>query len=56
MLEKLESYIGREKIQKELDKLSPTGKMKIDEYPKGEKAVMAVRNKINQLLRKAIKG
>lgn len=56
VLEKLESYIGREKIQKELDKLSPTGKMKIDEYPKGEKAVMAVRNKINQLLRKAIKG
>ncbi|MBO4632474.1 MAG: DUF4091 domain-containing protein [Lentisphaeria bacterium] len=56
ILEKLESRIGREKVLKELDRLSPNGKMKIDQYPKGEKAVNTVRNKINQLLRKALEA
>ncbi len=55
VLEKLGSLIGREKVLRELDKLSPTGKMRMDQYPKGEKAVAAVRAKINRLLRQALK-
>ena len=55
VLMKLESLIGREKIQKKLDRLSPAGKMKMDQYPKGEKAVMALRAAINDMLRKALK-
>ena len=54
VLEKLESLIGREKVLKELDRFSPAGKMKIDQYPKGEKAVTALRAKINELIRKAL--
>ena len=54
VLDKLESLIGREAVLKELDKLAPGGKMKIDQYPKGEKAVAAVRTAINRLLRKAL--
>ena len=54
VLEKLESMIGREAVLKELDKLAPGGKMKIDRYPKGEKTVAAVRTAINRLLRKAL--
>ena len=56
VLEKLGSLIGRTKVLKELDKLSPSGKMKMDRYPKGEKAVAAVREKINLLLRKALEN
>ena len=55
VLEKLESLIGREKIQKELDRCSPGGKMKMDQYPKGEEAVLALRARINHLLRNALK-
>lgn len=54
VLEKLEQLIGREKILKELDRLSPAGKMKMGQYPKGEKAVLAVRKRINSLLRRAL--
>ena len=54
VLQKLESLVGREAVLKELNKLAPGGKMKIDNYPKGEKAVLALRNKINTLLRKAL--
>ena len=55
VLQKLESLVGRDAVLKELDKLAPGGKMKIDNYPKGEKAVLALRNKINSMLRKALK-
>ncbi|MBR4662351.1 MAG: DUF4091 domain-containing protein [Lentisphaeria bacterium] len=54
VLQKLESLVGRDAVLKELDKLAPGGKMKIDNYPKGEKAVLALRNKINSMLRKAL--
>ena len=54
VLQKLESLVGRDAVLKELDKLAPGKKMKIDNYPKGEKAVLALRNKINSMLRKAL--
>ena len=54
VLEKLQSLIGRDAVLKELHKLAPGKKMKIDNYPKGEKAVLALRNKINTMLRKAL--
>ena len=54
ILEKLQSLIGRDAVLKELHKLAPGRKMKIDNYPKGEKAVMALRNRINSLIRKAL--
>jgi hypothetical protein len=54
VLEKLQSLIGRDAVLKELHKLAPGRKMKIDNYPKGEKAVLALRNKINTMLRKAL--
>ena len=54
VLQKLESLVGREAVLKELHKLAPGRKMKIDNYPKGEKAVLALRNKINSMLRKAL--
>ena len=37
---------------KELDRLSPGGKLSMENYPRGEKNVLAVRAKINQLIRK----
>ena len=55
VLEKLESLIGRDAVLKALNRLSPDGEMKIDQYPKGEKAVSAVRAKINSMLAKALK-
>lgn len=55
VLEKLQSLVGRDAVLKELDKLAPGGKMKIGNYPKGEKAVLALRNKINSMLRQALK-
>ena len=54
VLQKLESLVGRDAVLRELDKLAPGRKMKIDNYPKGEKAVLALRNKINSMLRKAL--
>ena len=54
VLEKLQSLVGRDAVLKELHKLAPGKKMKIDNYPKGEKAVLALRNKINTMLRKAL--
>ncbi len=50
-LQLLETKLGRARIQKELDKLSPEGKMTISKYPKGEKNVLAVREKINRLIK-----
>ena len=54
VLEKLGSLVGRDAVLKELHKLAPGKKMKIDNYPKGEKAVLSLRNKINTMLRKAL--
>ena len=54
-LEKLESLIGREKVLKALDRLAPNGKMTISQYPRGEQAVLAVRKKVNDLLRGALR-
>ena len=54
VLEKLGSLIGRAAVLKELHKLAPGRKMKIDNYPKGEKAVLALRTRINTLIRKAL--
>lgn len=48
----LESMIGRAKVAAMLDKLSPGGKMTMTEYPRGEEAVLALRGKINSLIRK----
>ena len=51
-LQLLETKMPREKIMKELDKLSPDSKMSMVNYPRGEKNVLAVRKKINQLIKK----
>ena len=51
-LQLLETKMPREKIMKELDKLSPDSKMSMANYPRGEKNVLAVRKKINQLIKK----
>ena len=48
----LETKMPREKILRELDKLSPGGKMSMANYPRGEKNMLAVRAKINQLIKK----
>ena len=53
--EVLSSYIGREKVEAFLDKNTPGGKFTLTEYPKGEKAVLDLRNKVNTLLRSALK-
>ena len=51
-LDLLESLIGRKKVCKLLDQLSPDGKMSMANYPKGEKAVLDLREKINALIKK----
>ena len=51
----LESLIGREKVEKLLDKVSPEGKMHMHDYPRGEKAVLALREKINAMIKKNLK-
>ena len=51
-LDLLESLIGRKKVCKLLDQLSPDGKMSMANYPKGEKAVLGLREKINSLIKK----
>lgn len=51
-LDLLESLIGRKKVCKLLDQLSPDGKMSMANYPKGEKAVLDLREKINSLIKK----
>ncbi len=48
----LETMMPREKILRELDKLSPGGKLSMANYPRGEKNMLAVRAKINQLIKK----
>ncbi len=48
----LETRMPREEILKTLDRLSPGGKMSIANYPRGEKSMLAVREKINRLIRK----
>ena len=51
----LESLIGREKVEKLLDKASPEGEMHMHDYPRGEKAVLALREKINAMIKKNLK-
>ena len=51
-LQLLERFMSRKAIQKMLDKFAPDGKMTMKSYPKGEKNVLAVRKKINTLLKK----
>lgn len=46
-LKKLEMIIGREKVVAFLDRFSPGGKMTMTDYPRGEKALLALRRKIN---------
>lgn len=48
----LESMIGRKKIETLLDKATPTGKMTMEEYPRGEENVIKLRKKINDLIKK----
>lgn len=48
----LETKVPREKITAMLDKLSPSGKMTMEEYPRGEAAILGMREKINDMIRK----
>lgn len=48
----LEGKVPREKLCAMLDKLSPGGRMSMKEYPRGEAAVLALRKKINSLIKK----
>ena len=50
----LESLIGREKIVKLLDKATPEGRMTMMDYPRGEEKTLALRKKINDLIKKNI--
>ena len=54
VLNKLEALVGREKVEKAMNKLSPTGQMRMAEYPKGERSVLNVRATINRMLKKAL--
>ena len=53
--EVLASHMGREKVEALLDKHTPGGKFTLTEYPRGEKAVLDLRAKVNTLLRSALK-
>lgn len=50
-LQLLEEKIGRDKVTAMLDRMSPDRRMTMTEYPRGEKAVLAMRKKINDLLK-----
>ncbi len=51
----LETMIGRPKVEKILDKCSPNGELHMHDYPRGEKAVLALREKINAEIKKNLK-
>ena len=51
-LQLLEKFIPRRRIIKLLDRLSPGGQMSMANYPRGEKNILALRQKINALLKK----
>ena len=51
----LETRLPRKKIIDLLDRASPGKKMTMTEYPRGEKAVLALRKRINTLLNKVKK-
>lgn len=55
VLQLLEGKIGRAKLMALLDKSAPGGKFGMAVYPKGEKALLALREEINTLVRKAFK-
>ena len=51
-LQLLERFMSRKQIMKMLDKFAPDGKMSMSSYPKGEKNMLAIRKKINAMLKK----
>ena len=51
-LELLESKIGRKKVCAMLNRLTPGGKMDMSHYPRGEAAVLKLRKKVNELLKR----
>ena len=55
VLQLLEGKVGRAKLMALLDKSAPGGKFGMAVYPKGEKALLALREEINTLVRKAFK-
>ena len=55
VLQLLEGKIGRAKLMALLDKSAPGGKFGMAVYPKGEKALLALREEINTLVRKLFK-
>ena len=54
-LQLLETYIGREKIEAMLDKASG-GRMTMCTYPQTAKEVLALRSKINTLIKRHCTG
>ena len=54
-LQLLETYIGREKIEAILDKASE-GKMSMHSYPQSAKELLALRSKINTLIKQHCTG
>lgn len=51
-LQLLEKFVSRKKIMKLLDSFAPGGKMSMTDYPKGEEAILALRKKVNAMLKK----
>ncbi len=51
-LKVLESLTGRKEVEKFLDSLVPGERMRMDNYPKGEKNLLDIRNQINLRIKK----
>lgn len=51
-LQLLEHFMPRERITAMLDRATPGGRMNMSRYPRGEAAVLALRRKIDRLLKK----
>ena len=51
-LQLLEKFLPRTRIMKMLDKFSAKGKLTMADYPKGEANILALRKKVNGLLKK----
>ena len=54
-LKVLESLTGRKEVEKFLDSLVPGERMRMDNYPKGEKNLLDIRNQINLRIKKYCK-
>lgn len=50
-LQLLETAMPQESVLKELDKFSPNSKMSMADYPRGERKVLAMRGRINRLIK-----